>query len=303
MHIHKINPNSQEHRSFLSQNRKDPITGDSILEGDEVVFCAGCKSVFLKDTWEYLGSQHCEQRGTLVDFPFNFTNLTIQKTDLILFYEQLPLEGQKKGSKIPSRLDPTIWKYKEGELASYEYDFYLTPIFYAVIAFGFVMGIIGCILLESFFPIGGSVIFSILLTLIAAQEENTQAKKLKTAHKYFYDNVFYISKTGIGFSRRYGRQEYILSIAYIHSLEFQFSYSFFASNYCIIEDINGNKTKFLITNYLEENKTTQFLEALHSMNQEAICSIKIQIEDNALLCNILENEIQQNGYAISILRK
>ncbi len=50
MHIHKINSTSQEHQNFLAQNRKDPITGDSISEGDEVVFCASCKSVFLKDT-------------------------------------------------------------------------------------------------------------------------------------------------------------------------------------------------------------------------------------------------------------
>ncbi|WP_338766077.1 hypothetical protein WAF17_02975 [Bernardetia sp. ABR2-2B] len=302
MHVHKINPNSQEHQSFLAQNRKDPITGDSILEGDEVVFCAGCKSVFLRDTWEYLGKRHCEQSRTLIDFPLSSASLIIQKSEFILFYEQLPPAG-KQGSKIPSGLDSATWNTKKGELANFEYDFYMTPTFYTIITFGFIVGITFCVTLKSFFPIFGSVAFFILLSLIAVQEEKAQAKKLKTAHKYFHDNVFYISKTGIGFSSRYGLKEYTLPIINIHSLEFQFSFSFFSGSYCIIKDINGNKVKFLITNYLKEHKNTQFLEALHSMNQDAICSIKIQIEDNALLYNMLENEIQQNGYAISISRK
>jgi hypothetical protein len=47
MHIHKISSNFKEHQNFLAQNRKDPITGNSILENDDVCFCAGCKSVFL----------------------------------------------------------------------------------------------------------------------------------------------------------------------------------------------------------------------------------------------------------------
>jgi hypothetical protein len=44
MHIHKIH--KQKHVDFLNQNRKDPITGDLIVAGDEIVFCGECKSVF-----------------------------------------------------------------------------------------------------------------------------------------------------------------------------------------------------------------------------------------------------------------
>ena len=52
MNIHKIQ--KEKHFQFLQENRQDPITGDLISDGDEIVFCAECKSAFLKDTWEYL---------------------------------------------------------------------------------------------------------------------------------------------------------------------------------------------------------------------------------------------------------
>ncbi|WP_338767760.1 hypothetical protein WAF17_06465 [Bernardetia sp. ABR2-2B] len=67
MHVHKIS--KQKHVDFLKQNRKDPITGDLIVEGDEVVFCQECKSTFLKDTWEYLEGKHCSSKRTLAQFP------------------------------------------------------------------------------------------------------------------------------------------------------------------------------------------------------------------------------------------
>lgn len=67
MHTHIIqNP---RHQLFLDENRSDPITGDDIKEGDEIVFCAVCKSAFLKDTWLYLGKTHCNQTETLGKFP------------------------------------------------------------------------------------------------------------------------------------------------------------------------------------------------------------------------------------------
>ncbi|AFM03453.1 hypothetical protein Fleli_1006 [Bernardetia litoralis DSM 6794] len=71
MHIHKIS--NQKHIHFLKEERKDPITGDLILEGDEVVFCANCKSAFLKSSWEYIGKRHCESKKTLYIFPHTKT--------------------------------------------------------------------------------------------------------------------------------------------------------------------------------------------------------------------------------------
>ncbi|WP_291727397.1 hypothetical protein [Bernardetia sp.] len=67
MHVYKIH--KKKHAHFLKQNRQDPITGDLIVAGDEIVFCHECKSAFLKDTWEYLGGKHCDSKKTLSSFP------------------------------------------------------------------------------------------------------------------------------------------------------------------------------------------------------------------------------------------
>ncbi|MEM6298575.1 MAG: hypothetical protein AAF740_07805, partial [Bacteroidota bacterium] len=57
------------HETFLEQGRSDPITGERLEVGDQVVFCAGCRSAFLLDSWNYMDKRHCGQRGTLKDFP------------------------------------------------------------------------------------------------------------------------------------------------------------------------------------------------------------------------------------------
>lgn len=71
MNIHKINLHS--HSDFLDERRQDPITGDLILEHDEIVFCGECKSAFLKSSWEYLNEKHCNQNRTLATFPVKKT--------------------------------------------------------------------------------------------------------------------------------------------------------------------------------------------------------------------------------------
>lgn len=68
----------EKHQDFLLEDRNDPVTGDSFSEGDEVVFCSSCKSAFLKDSWEYMGNKHCDQRLTLPTFP-KYKRLTLQK--------------------------------------------------------------------------------------------------------------------------------------------------------------------------------------------------------------------------------
>jgi len=54
---------------FIKENRQDPVTGDEFCIGDEIVFCASCKSAFLKESWEYMNSKHCGQSFTLKKFP------------------------------------------------------------------------------------------------------------------------------------------------------------------------------------------------------------------------------------------
>lgn len=61
----------EKHNDFLKQERIDPITGDMLQEGEQIVICASCKSAFLTDSWEYIGRTHCEQSLTLKEIPVN----------------------------------------------------------------------------------------------------------------------------------------------------------------------------------------------------------------------------------------
>jgi len=77
MHIFPLNPKT--HADFLKQERKDPITGDAFKAGDEVVFCAACRSAFLRESWEFMEGKHCNQEETLESFPKAQKALTLQK--------------------------------------------------------------------------------------------------------------------------------------------------------------------------------------------------------------------------------
>ena len=67
IHIHTID--RIRHREFLNERRKDPFTKKELKVGDRIVFCAGCKSAFLLDSWKGMGNKHCKQTETLAEFP------------------------------------------------------------------------------------------------------------------------------------------------------------------------------------------------------------------------------------------
>ena len=104
MHIHKID--TATHSEFLKENRQDPITGDLIEEGDEVVFCASCKSAFLKDTWLYLNKKHCNQSKTLKKPTFG-QNLILAKAKQETVF--IPLEGAKSFKQFSKQTKNSFW--------------------------------------------------------------------------------------------------------------------------------------------------------------------------------------------------
>ncbi|WP_338814309.1 hypothetical protein V9L05_02870 [Bernardetia sp. Wsw4-3y2] len=104
MHIHKID--AVLHSDFLKENRQDPITGDLIEEGDEVVFCASCKSAFLKDTWLYLDKKHCDQNKTIKKPTFG-QNLVLAKAKQETVF--IPLEGAKSFKKFIKQTKNGYW--------------------------------------------------------------------------------------------------------------------------------------------------------------------------------------------------
>ena len=68
MAINTHTVNLIEHERFISEHRRDPFTKDLIRAGDTIVFCAGCKSAFLHDSWQLMQGRHCNQQDTLREF-------------------------------------------------------------------------------------------------------------------------------------------------------------------------------------------------------------------------------------------
>ncbi len=89
IYSHFIDKNKHTH--FLAQNRQDSITHEIIEEGDEVVFCSVCKSVFIVDSWEYIGRSHCNQSKTLKKIPalrsLSLDKKKIKKRNKVAFYK------------------------------------------------------------------------------------------------------------------------------------------------------------------------------------------------------------------------
>ncbi|WP_291720541.1 hypothetical protein [Bernardetia sp.] len=81
MQSHKIN--IQNHVHIIG--RQDGVTGDTIKADDEVVFCAACQSVFLKDSWEYMNREHCGQHRTLSTVPKPTEQLVMRKEEVIIY--------------------------------------------------------------------------------------------------------------------------------------------------------------------------------------------------------------------------
>lgn len=87
-----------KHSKFLNEERKDPITHDNLQINDEIVFCAECKSAYLKDTWLFKNEECCNQKSTLLKFPISkpiniATKARVRATTEKKFLEELEIKG------------------------------------------------------------------------------------------------------------------------------------------------------------------------------------------------------------------
>ncbi len=294
MNIHKIDSTSQEHQNFLAQNRKDPITGDSIVEANEVVFCASCKSVFLVDTWKYLDKKHCNQSETLIEFPSTKLDLIIK--DEIYFHTFIvPIEGSEN---IP-KLYGSKWKVKNRELSDYHDLFNGAPLAFIVI-FGFLVSAIIGFINQNPLPLSGGVILIIIAIISKYFHNSINGKKLETIHRKFTKNTFFISTKGIGFSTNYGIKEHTLNANKIKSLEFNFGKGVFSAvNECIIKYEKGKNTKFFIRNFFKEKTHARFLRALHQLNERHAAPIHITV-GKKMDYNIVADFINSNQSRITV---
>lgn len=69
-------------QSLGAKSLRDPVTGETLRTGQEVVFCANCKSAFLKESWEYMGGEHCGQKEVLKHIP-SFKELILWKENTV----------------------------------------------------------------------------------------------------------------------------------------------------------------------------------------------------------------------------
>ncbi|WP_338791923.1 hypothetical protein [Bernardetia sp. MNP-M8] len=226
MHIHKIESN--KHKEFLSEERKDPITGDLIRENDEVVFCVSCKSVFLVDTWLYLEGKHCEQFETLEKFP---SSSTLILRDEILFYNFL----ENSDSLIKSNPTPKIplqvtlqWKYKSRKLSSFHSEKFSLVILILQLFF---FGLMVASAFNGYIIIALISLLSVFLSVsMPYLRDNYYGKRLKTAHKFFKRETFFITHQTIGFSEKYGTVEYTFPYKNIDKIIFREAPHFLAKD-------------------------------------------------------------------------
>ncbi|WP_338791309.1 hypothetical protein [Bernardetia sp. MNP-M8] len=304
MHIHKINSNSQEHRSFLSQNRKDPITGDSILESDEVVFCAGCKSVFLCDTWEYLGKRHCGQSGTLIDFPLQQA-IHIKLDNEILFYKSLLTNGESLFN-IPSKAKKKPWLYEENFLSAYD-KFQESNINTGLFIFLVSLVSLALYFFTSNFFIFLSILVILLLLLIVGRiHDSYYIKKVNLKYKKFYSNTFYISKKTVGFVTKYGEKQYTLPVRYIEKVVFRHTGHKAKNKYFkIYYKVEGVEKTEHVTCYLSDDTFEDpfsLFDSIRFLSQNKDIQVKIEsIEEDTINHLKKLNQKWSTNFSISYL--
>ncbi|WP_375560384.1 hypothetical protein ACE193_22215 [Bernardetia sp. OM2101] len=284
MHTHKIDSTLETHQNFLAQNRKDPITGDAILEGDEVVFCAGCKSVFFKDTWEYLGKQHCEQYETLAKFPVQKT-IRLKVEDSILFYTSLPKSG-KSQTRIPNKAKETPWIQTSQEVSPYQHIFH-NPLMKAgqyifLAIYMFMVFSMKTVLYPLFFII--PLIFQGSIWL----HDWYYGGKLESTYQHFANNTFYITKKSIGFATKYGIEEFVLPAQDIEGIVFHEKNNLFADSYCKIHykrNEISQTIKFKIDSGIFQNGTILF-SALNALSTNHNTPIYIESKKENTLYHV-----------------
>lgn len=95
--------------AFLRQDRRDGVTGEPFFKGEEVVFCAVCKSAFHPESWEYMGGMHCGQSETLKSFPEELLPVKFERRGgeklYEIFYEPLvPVRESRRSFPLKESL-------------------------------------------------------------------------------------------------------------------------------------------------------------------------------------------------------
>lgn len=289
MHIHKI----EKHKEFLLQNRKDPITGDFIVENDEVVFCAGCKSVFLLDTWIYLDEKHCEQYETLEKFPSSSV-MNFKTDENILFYHSLP-SSKNSQQPIPSAAKKTPWVHQKTEISPYQ-GWFRNPFINTLKVIMWLGGFFLFYVYESPIIII-AFLFSAVLAIIEMIHDWHYGKKVTSNFKKIKNNTFYITNKSIGFSEAYGMNKHTLSVENIDKLVFHEGNGMFKSTYCEIHyKKKGKDEKFKFSlPFTSFEDSISFFNSLKILSASTQIPIQIESKNNKTLS--FTQKIINEGYS------
>ncbi|WP_291724006.1 hypothetical protein [Bernardetia sp.] len=268
---------AKEHKTLLAQNRIDPITGDLIKEGDEVVFCAGCKSIFLKDTWEYLGQKHCNQTATLNCIPVSSAKLKLGND--ILYIHPI-----KNISTIELEIVSLMeyWIYSEKDTGKYHdyffgdkadkfkifvyvFFFILSQVIYYNTQNGFLFLIsIACTFAS----------YPFLKFLIYKKYRKT----LKDKYRNITEQSFLVKNNGISVCSEYGITEVFLPSKKLKAVTLS-NLGFFSKSEIIFEYDEERKLTIPIKKIIDEGNFFPFLKALARFSQGLDFPITLFIDD------------------------
>ena len=267
----------EEHKTLLAQNRIDPITGDKISEGDEVVFCAGCKSIFLKDTWEYLGGKHCNQTNTLKYIPVSSAKLKLGND--ILYYQ--PTKNIKS---TEVEITPLMknWVYKENDTGKFHKYFFgeeelnLKATFYII---SFIVFLILNITLKNALFFLLSLIFVMgFYPFLKDLKIGSYKKNLTNGYKNITEQSFLIKPNGIAVCSAYGIKEVFLHSEKLTAITLSDLGIFFKSE-VVFEYGNDKRIRIPLANHLSDGNFSYFLKALAKLSIGLDFPIMLYIKD------------------------
>ncbi|AFM05579.1 hypothetical protein Fleli_3248 [Bernardetia litoralis DSM 6794] len=269
---------SDLHKELLAQNRIDPITGDTIQEGDEVVFCAGCKSIFLKDTWNYLGKKHCNQSQTLKHIPSSFKEIKLGND--ILFYQSIQDSGNTHFEISPQMEG---WAYKEnntGRFHAYFYGEKEASVKVGIYAFMFFL------LLILNIPLKNEILFILSLFLFILSYPifryfltQKYIEKLDTNYKKINEHSFIIKPNGISICSPHGIKEIFLHANKLKAITLSYLGTF-SSKEIVFEYDQEKSIRIKIASFFYEDDFLVFLKALARLSQGLDFPITLYMKDD-----------------------
>ncbi|WP_338767215.1 hypothetical protein WAF17_05380 [Bernardetia sp. ABR2-2B] len=226
---HKLNPKNHSHII----GRQDSVTGDTIKSNDEVIFCSACQSVFLKESWEYMDTQHCNQRETLGFVPTPIPTLRAKKK----------VRGKNSDDKL-------IFEIGNSNI-NFLYLLFIIPVVLFTLSININNWIGGLVFLAV--PMSGIVLFTVI--------EKLEESKLIRKFLRVYKNTVKVLETGIELQndKFYSYYE-IQKIEYIKKKNLDFSFK--QTDLCLNLHLkNGEIIKQELASKSYEN-TKPFLFAL-----------------------------------------